>query len=129
MKQILISILALVVLVGCGPGERPAKTRDMLNPLSPQEIAEVQLVLSDLKPGMEMQEVFTLLRKTPFKNDSDFLSRVGGPKNCRYSIYQLRQGANLVLSFDYTRKSPILVSIQQVGDMWPKNQEEKIYNE
>ncbi len=122
----MIATLCMVVLAGCAQPNRPVTSRDTLNPLSPQEVAEVQQALSDLKAGMEMQEVLTLLRKTPFKHAVG--SRSGGPTSSRHTVYHLRQGANLVLSFDYTGEKPILVSAEQAGDAWPKNEKERSSN-
>jgi hypothetical protein len=128
MKYTVPFVLCVVGITGCVRPETQVSLspRDTVNPLSILEVGEVQQTLRHLKAGMTMQDVLESLRKTPFEHAVGSVS--GGPTNDRYTIYQLRQGVNLVLRFDYTRSSPLLVAAEQAGDAWPKNPEQRSSN-
>lgn len=106
-------------MVVCGGTNSTEIQCDTLNPVTVEELPSIQEVLPRLVSGMSKDEVLSILGATAFRNAAVFGGESGGPANSHYTIYQLRQGANLVLRFDYTKTPPSFVSATQAGSAWP----------
>ncbi len=119
MKTSFFILVYLIAVVVCGGAKSTEIQRDTLNPVAVDELPSIQEVLPRMVSGMSRDEVLSILGETAFRHAAAFGGESGGPANNHYTIYQLRQGANLVLRFDYTKTPPSFVSATQAGSAWP----------
>lgn len=119
MKSSFVILAYLIAVVLCGKPQSAETQRDALNPVAVDELPSIQRVLPRLISGMSRDEVLAILGETAFQHAVSFGGESGGPANSHYTIYQLRQGANLVLRFDYTKTPPSFVSATLAGSAWP----------
>lgn len=122
MKTSFVILAYLIAVVLCG-GPQSAETHcDALNPVAVDELPSIQEVLPLLVSRMSRDEALAILGETAFRQAAAFGGESGGPTNSHFTIYQLRQGANLVLRFDYTKTPPSFVSATQAGSSWPSEE-------
>ena len=122
MKTSFFILAYLIAMVVCGGAKSTEIQRDALNPVAVDELPSIQEVLPYLISGMSRDEVLSILGETTFRYAAAFGGVSGGPASSHYTNYQLRQGANLVLRFDYTKTPPSFVSATQAGSAWPSDE-------
>ena len=89
----------MFLAVGCR-----SRAIDPINPLTAEEVNQVEKRIKDLKVGISPDQVMSTLGLTSY---SDYIGDMaGGSPNCFYVTYQLRSDCNLVLFFDFSTGKP-----------------------
>ena len=105
------SVLAALTTAGCvalltftaaaKPARKPERKLKPINYFTPAQVHRIERQLPELKSGMSSTQVFQTLGYNLRKK----VGVIGGGAMSNYAdLYCLRNGYNLVLHFDYTKK-------------------------